>query len=156
MLVRDMTLLVQAPVADRVRAATALANDLVAGPNRSLRQRVRAAQAVAGLGDAMVIFSDAPAEELRRHILDGVRALLGAPSERQDAADGAAGGQMGGSRPARRGRPRGRAGGRPPALSEHQIAEARQMYRSGDHTVDHIADVLGVSRATIYRHLKTD
>jgi AcrR family transcriptional regulator len=151
MLVRDMTLLVQAPVAPRVRAAMALANDLVAGSDQSLQWRVRAAQAVAGLGDAVVIFSDTPSGELRRYILDGVRALLDTSSvpqspgmERTDDHNGRA-----------RGRPRGRTGGRPPALSHQQIAQAREMYRSGGHTVDHIAEVFGVSRATIYRYLKT-
>jgi AcrR family transcriptional regulator len=150
MLVRDMTLLVQAPVAPRVRAAMALANDLVAGPDRSLQRRVRAAQAVAGLGDVVVLFSDAPEAELRRHVMDGVRVLLATPSEQPTAAP------VPGDHVRRaRGRPRGRTGGRPPALDQQQIAQAREMYQSGGRTVDDIAAAFGVSRATIYRHLKT-
>lgn len=34
-----------------------------------------------------------------------------------------------------------------------KVAAARQMYDSKDYTVEAIAKVLGVSRASIYRHL---
>lgn len=51
-------------------------------------------------------------------------------------------------------RARGRSGGRPSALTDDQITVARQMYDSGDYTVTAIARALGVSRATIYRHLR--
>ena len=50
-------------------------------------------------------------------------------------------------------RARGRMGGRKPSLSPKKVQVARQMYASGDSTVAEIAKVLGVSRATIYRHL---
>jgi DNA invertase Pin-like site-specific DNA recombinase len=50
-------------------------------------------------------------------------------------------------------RARGRVGGRKPVLSPKQVQLARQMYLAGDRTVSDIATVLGVSRATIYRHL---
>ncbi|MFI6742675.1 TetR family transcriptional regulator [Nonomuraea sp. NPDC050451] len=139
MLVKDMTLLVQAPVADRFRAAIALANDLVAGPERSLEHRVRASQVVAGLADPVVFFRDVPADRLKRLILDGARALLGS----------------GALPPPTRGRARGRSGGRPAALTEEQAAHARRMYASG-HGVEEIAHGFGVSRATIYRCLKNN
>lgn len=51
-------------------------------------------------------------------------------------------------------RARGRMGGRKPSLSPKQIQLARQMYAEGDTKVAEIAKVLGVSRATIYRHLE--
>jgi len=51
-------------------------------------------------------------------------------------------------------RARGRKGGRKPSLSPKKIQVARQMYARGDSTVAEIAKVLGVSRATIYRHLQ--
>ncbi|TQM01619.1 recombinase family protein [Pseudonocardia kunmingensis] len=50
-------------------------------------------------------------------------------------------------------RARGRVGGRPPALSQRQLDQAQQMYDSGEHTVEEIADTFRVGRATMYRHL---
>ncbi|WP_327151378.1 TetR family transcriptional regulator [Nocardia sp. NBC_01329] len=136
MLVRDMTLLVQAPVADRFRAAIALANELVAGPGAGIEQRVRASQVVAGLADPVVLFRNEPADRLRRMILDGARALLGDPA---------------GSRP--RGPARGRGGGRPAKLTAAQIEHVRSLHAAGADT-DEIAARFGVSRATLYRYLK--
>jgi DNA invertase Pin-like site-specific DNA recombinase len=53
-------------------------------------------------------------------------------------------------------RARGRLGGRKPSLTPRKIQVARRMYEAGDSTVAEIAQVLGVSRATIYRHLGSD
>ena len=53
-------------------------------------------------------------------------------------------------------RARGRKGGRPSVLPPPKLAVARQMYDSRQHTVSEIAQVLGVSRASIYRHLARD
>ncbi|MGA9146969.1 MAG: recombinase family protein [Candidatus Nanopelagicales bacterium] len=52
-------------------------------------------------------------------------------------------------------RARGRQGGRPPTLSADQVKTARRMYEQRDMTVEQIGDVLGVSRTTIYRALRT-
>lgn len=52
-------------------------------------------------------------------------------------------------------RARGARPGRKPALSSDQVAVVRQMHSSGEHTVEAIAKVVGVSRATIYRALPT-
>ncbi|GAA2871755.1 TetR family transcriptional regulator [Nonomuraea rubra] len=136
MLVKDMTLLVQAPIADRFRTVIALANDLVAGPGSGLEQRVRACQVVAGLADPVVLFRDEPAGQLRSLILDGARALLGEPAV-----------------PRARGRARGRNGGRHALLTGEQVAQARSLYEQGC-GAEEIAARFGVSRATIYRHLK--
>jgi DNA invertase Pin-like site-specific DNA recombinase len=46
-----------------------------------------------------------------------------------------------------------RARGRPSVLSGHKLRVAQEMYRSGQYTVAAIATTLGVSRASIYRHL---
>jgi DNA invertase Pin-like site-specific DNA recombinase len=51
-------------------------------------------------------------------------------------------------------RARGRRGGRRPKLSERQVALARQMYASGEHTVSAIAETFHVTRPTIYRALE--
>jgi DNA invertase Pin-like site-specific DNA recombinase len=50
-------------------------------------------------------------------------------------------------------RARGRQGGRPPVMTAHKVRAAGEMYRSGRYTVTAIATTLGVSRASIYRHL---
>jgi DNA invertase Pin-like site-specific DNA recombinase len=50
-------------------------------------------------------------------------------------------------------RARGRHGGRPSVLTAHKLQVAREMYASGQYTVSAIATTLGVSRASIYRHL---
>lgn len=51
-------------------------------------------------------------------------------------------------------RVRARAGGRPAKMTLAKLEVARSMYASGDHTVDQIAETVGVSRSTIYRHLE--
>jgi DNA invertase Pin-like site-specific DNA recombinase len=50
-------------------------------------------------------------------------------------------------------RARGRTGGRPALMTEPKIRLAREMYASKQYTVAAIASALGVSRASIYRHL---
>jgi DNA invertase Pin-like site-specific DNA recombinase len=50
-------------------------------------------------------------------------------------------------------RVRGRHGGRPSVMTSHKLQVAQTMYRSGQYTVAAIATTLGVSRASIYRHL---
>lgn len=50
-------------------------------------------------------------------------------------------------------RARGRRGGRRPVMSAEKLEVARTMYESGEHTTAKIAETLGVSRATLYRHL---
>ncbi len=52
-------------------------------------------------------------------------------------------------------RARGRQGGRPRVLTEQKLAVAQDMYDSGKHTVTAIAETLGVSRASVYRHLRS-
>ncbi|GAA3413986.1 helix-turn-helix domain-containing protein [Streptosporangium vulgare] len=51
------------------------------------------------------------------------------------------------------GRAGGRTGGQKPKLGPRQVRLAREMYDSGDYTVQQIADEFGVTRPTIYRHL---
>jgi len=53
-------------------------------------------------------------------------------------------------------RARGRQGGRPPLLTGDQQLAARRMYEQQDMTVEQIGEVLGVSRTTVYRTLRTD
>ncbi|WP_083873310.1 recombinase family protein [Nocardia testacea] len=50
-------------------------------------------------------------------------------------------------------RARGRKGGRRPKLTAHQVEQAQRLYDEGRHTVQQIADILGVKRGTLYGHL---
>lgn len=50
-------------------------------------------------------------------------------------------------------RARGRKGGRPSVMTPAKLKVAREMHASGDHTMTAIATVIGVSRASLYRHL---
>jgi DNA invertase Pin-like site-specific DNA recombinase len=53
-------------------------------------------------------------------------------------------------------RARGRVGGRKPALTPTKAKAARNLYDAGGTTVAEIAQVVGVSRATLYRNLKVE
>lgn len=50
-------------------------------------------------------------------------------------------------------RERGRVGGRPPKMTPARIKQAKRMRDSGMHLTE-IAEVIGVGRTTLYRHLK--
>lgn len=149
MLVRDMTLLVQAPVADRFKAAIALTNTLVGGPRPELAERVRAAQVVAGLADPVVLFHDVPPARLRELILDGARTLLAADGPIAGRATEPVANAVAARRP-----PRG-SGGRPAALTTQDAAEIRRLRETGGLGVDELAQRFGVSRVTVYRSIKT-
>jgi DNA invertase Pin-like site-specific DNA recombinase len=51
-------------------------------------------------------------------------------------------------------RARGRTGGRRPKMTPGKLATAQQLYDSNAHTMEQIAEIVGVSRATLYRHLE--
>jgi AcrR family transcriptional regulator len=136
---RDTAMVGSDRLFDRFRDAMLRANVMVAGEAPDFAERVRAAQAIAMLSDPVVLFADAPTEALRAAVLQGVRRLL-------DGADPA-----GTAEPAGTGRTRTRRG-RPSTMDGAMTATARRMYDSGS-GVDEIAAALGVSRATVYRHL---
>jgi hypothetical protein len=50
-------------------------------------------------------------------------------------------------------RARGRTGGRRPKLTPAQVRQAQRLYDEGEHTVEQIAAMFGVKRATLYGHL---
>lgn len=50
-------------------------------------------------------------------------------------------------------RARGRTGGRRPKLTPAQVRQAQRLYDEGEHTVEQIAGMFGVKRATLYGHL---
>jgi len=53
-------------------------------------------------------------------------------------------------------RARGRVGGRKPKMTPGKLATARQLYGGKAHTMAQIAEIVGVSRATLYRALERD
>ncbi|MFI8503443.1 TetR family transcriptional regulator [Streptomyces sp. NPDC085524] len=133
---QDMALATPGPAFARFRDAMLRANALVAGADPDLAERVRAAQAVAMLSDPVVLFADAPVGALRAAVLDGVHRLL----------DGTAEPAAGPPPPARSRR------GRPATMSTAMVETARRMHAAGS-SAPQIAAALGVSRATVYRHL---
>lgn len=50
-------------------------------------------------------------------------------------------------------RARGRKGGRPAVMDSNKLAVAQSMYAAKKHTLQEIADTIGVSRTTVYRYL---
>ncbi len=137
MSVHDLALMSQDAVFPRFSAAIELANDLVAGPDPDVPAKVRAAQAIAMLSDPVMILADLPTDTLRTEVLRGVRRLF-TETEPAELATPAA--------------PRRRTG-RPSRLSAEQLDLARRLRAQGEHTGDEIAAAVGVSRATLYRHL---
>ncbi|UNS99816.1 TetR family transcriptional regulator [Streptomyces tubbatahanensis] len=103
-----------------------------AGEGAGISERIAVAQAVSAVTDPVALMPQLSNEVLRDHLLAGVWRLL------PESAPGA-----------RRAR-----GGRPRTVTEEAAGLARELYASGEHTVDSIAARLGVSRATVYRHLK--
>src|ERR687895_1181929 len=52
-------------------------------------------------------------------------------------------------------RARGRLGGRPKALTGKKTAMAQALYNDKNNTIDEICKTLNISRATLYRYIKT-
>jgi DNA-binding transcriptional ArsR family regulator len=152
MLLRDLALLSETQVGVRLAGVMTGAQDLLAGPGADLGERIRAFQLTSGLANTITRFADVPAVTLHEHLIKGARVVLDALGVSQEEAGSRDVGEQQGSR--RRGRPRGRSGGRPPALGADDIALARRRYQAGE-PVEQIAEALGVSRATVYRHLAT-
>jgi AcrR family transcriptional regulator len=119
---------------ERYRDAGLRANALVAGANPDLATRIRASQALAMLGDPVVLFADEPTDALRERVLEGVRRLLGQTEVV--------------NLPRRR-------RGRKSVLSEAIQKKVLRLYRLGEAPAQ-IAIKTGVSRATIYRFIKTN
>jgi AcrR family transcriptional regulator len=136
MVLHDLAPLARDPAFHRFSNAMLVANRFVAGPDPDLAGRVRATQAIAMLGDPVILLADAPTGALRAEILAGVRRLLAdpPPAERPVAAR--------------------RKVGRPSALSPELLDKASRLYADGTHTIDQVAAAVGVSRATLYRHLR--
>ncbi|MFC4122143.1 TetR family transcriptional regulator [Nonomuraea zeae] len=133
MQLQDLALAAEGPVYERFKDAAFLAEHHIAGPAPDHVGRIRAVQAFAMLSDPVVMFADLPADMLRPAVLSGVERLLDERPARPAAS------------PRRR--------GRPGAMTQEAVETARRLHASGEHTAAEIARLLGVSRATLYRHL---
>ncbi|KXK58616.1 hypothetical protein AWW66_28700, partial [Micromonospora rosaria] len=80
MLFHDINMLSHGPTFHRLMRIAMRANELVAGPNASRRDQVRAVQTIAMCSDPVVFFTDVPDEVLRADMLDGPRRLFAAPT----------------------------------------------------------------------------
>jgi AcrR family transcriptional regulator len=125
---RDLGLAASPVAFDRFRDGMLRANALVAGPDADFQHQVRAAQAIAMLSDPVVLFADSALPELRDAVLDGVHSLFG---ERKSP------------RPVR---------GRPPKMTDSVFVTCQRLHERG-FSASEIAAEVGVSRATVYRHL---
>jgi AcrR family transcriptional regulator len=154
LLFQDVSLLAQEKGFQHLVELMQQAHEIVAGPGAGLSDRIRAAQVFAALGDPVMFFADAPTERLRREVLAGVHLLLGGPAAGNAGTAPLAPVRPIAGPPAAPGPARRRRAGRPRALSGDKAAAARRMYAAGTHSVTEIAAALGVSRATVYRHLR--
>ncbi|RIV41456.1 TetR family transcriptional regulator [Micromonospora radicis] len=150
MLYHDLALVDRGSNYQRLVRIVLRANEIVAGPDAGVGERIRAVQALSACGDPVFFFTDVPDEVLRADILDGVRRLLADSPPAGHGADRAGPTPPTGGTPSDRRRP-----GRPPALGPEQVSAVRRMYAAGRHSVDEIAAAFGVSRATVYRHLES-
>ncbi|MEW9530454.1 TetR family transcriptional regulator [Microbispora sp. NPDC049125] len=174
----DLALASSGSVFQRFRDGMIRANILVAGPGAGFTERVRASQAIAMLADPVVLFADVPDARLRAAVLGGVRRFLASsgpgpddgPDDGPDGPDGPDGsdGSDGVANAATTGGaastdgPAGTGGsvvrakrarrGRPGVMDAAMAETARRMYDEGSGVAE-IASALGVSRATVYRHL---
>ncbi|MPZ80833.1 MAG: TetR family transcriptional regulator [Actinophytocola sp.] len=131
-LFRELTAM-PADTFDRLLSVMDRAIETAAGPDATVGERVAVAQAVSAITDPIALLPYLPDDLLREHLLAGAWRLLDQPAG-----------------PARRPR-----GGRPRAVAADDVARARELHASGEHTAESIAAELGVSRATVYRYLKT-
>ena len=74
-MIHDMALLAGGDLTARFIGLMVEANRVIAGPDPDLREKVRAAQAVAMLSDPIIAYADEPAGELRAEVLAGVALL---------------------------------------------------------------------------------
>jgi AcrR family transcriptional regulator len=177
LLMHDLALLARDTTFPRMVAVAERAHAIIAGPAPGLADRVRAVQALAMLGDPVVFLDAVDERVLRAEMLRGLSRLLGGPpyrgaptraaeskgnsASRGSPAQGDAAPAATRSRPGepavtgggRRPAVHSRGPGRPRVMTAEKVAAARRLLAGGTRTVTDVAAELGVSRATVYRHL---
>lgn len=165
LVVRDVTVMAQHHAFVRLIETIRRAHDLLAGPEAGLGDRIRATQIFAMLSDPVTFYADLPTDVLRAEVLAGVRCVPmtsdppawptppTASTASTASASASATGPVAPNTPATSAERRRRPAGRPSLMDGDKAARARRLYATGEHTVAEIASMLGVSRATVYRHL---
>ncbi|HEX6360967.1 helix-turn-helix domain-containing protein [Actinophytocola sp.] len=74
-MMHDLALLAQGPILRRFTEVLLTANRLAAGPDPTLREKVRAAQAIAALSDPVIAYADEPGDQMRAEVLRGISLL---------------------------------------------------------------------------------
>jgi hypothetical protein len=147
--VQDLTMLAHDATFSRFLELMQRIHDAFAGPDRDISVRVRTVQLFAMLGDPVFLCRDVPPARLRAEILAGVWTLLDDPT-----TSGLVTREEAGLGPRTAAGPATRRPGRPSVMDRSKAEQARRMYAEGRHSVAEIAERLGVSRATVYRHLR--
>jgi AcrR family transcriptional regulator len=81
MVMQDPSILAHLDLAAAVSAWRQRLTRLLVGPKPALAEQARAVVAIGGLSDCTAMFVDAPADEVRRAVLDAACATLGAPAK---------------------------------------------------------------------------
>ena len=81
MVMQDPSILAHLDLAAAVSAWRQRLTRLLVGPKPALAEQARAVVAIGGLSDCTAMFVDAPADALRRAVLDAACATLGAPAK---------------------------------------------------------------------------
>jgi AcrR family transcriptional regulator len=153
MIMHDLALLTHGPFYQRMLRVSLRLNELVAGPDADQSAKIRATQITGAIGDPVVYFPNVPASVIRTEVLTTARhmlSLLPQANQRQTQT----------SEPAdpltpATGRLGARRAGRPTVMTSEKLVTARRLHQQGTHRIDEIAHALGVSRATLYRHLNS-
>ncbi len=118
------------PIHRRILDINTRAMEIIAGPGAGLRESVRASAALALLARPAVFHRDHPPDEVRREVLRAIAQLFESDPAPNALVD------------------------RRRVLDEAKLAELDRLRATGDYSVPELAAALGVSRATLYRHLK--
>ncbi len=124
LVIQNISIASQDPMFLRWMTTTMRAQELIAGSDAGIGEKVMAIQLTALLGDPVILLTATPTATLRREIMTGVDRYLSKHK---------------------------RAVGRPPVVDAALLEQAKRL--RAELSVHEIAKRLGISRATLYRYL---
>jgi AcrR family transcriptional regulator len=128
------------PVFGRVVDINNRALEVIAGPGAGLREHVRASAVLALLARPVLFHREHPPEDVRREVLAAAARLLDDVGVPVASLPAVSDGRIDRRR----------------VMTPDKMAEVRRLGAVGAHTVEDIARMVGVSRATAYRYLAAD